>query len=68
MIKRGDVLMLGITSGVIGGLTGGLLLGIGMNLVVSGVHAGWLLVLPAAPASGLFGWMLARRLAKDLGA
>jgi hypothetical protein len=66
MVKRGDLLMLGITSGVIGGLTGGLLLGIGMNLVVNGANAGWILMLPAAPASGLFGWILARRLAKEL--
>lgn len=66
MVKRGDLLMLGITSGVIGGLTGGLLLGIGMNLVVNGAHGGWILVLPAAPASGLFGWFLARRLAREL--
>jgi hypothetical protein len=66
MVKRGDILMLGITSGVIGGLTAGLLLGVGLNLVVNGAHVGWILVLPAAPVSGLFGWLLARRLAKEL--
>ena len=53
MITRGDILLLGISSGVTGGLIGGLLLGIGLNLVVAGVNIGWLLLLPAAPISGV---------------
>jgi hypothetical protein len=66
MVTRSEILMLGIASGVSGGLIGGLLLGIGMNLVVQGVHIGWLLLLPAAPASALGGWVLAHRLARQL--
>ena len=46
--------------------SGGLLLGIGLNLVVQGVNAGWLLLMPAAPLSGLIGWILARKLARQL--
>jgi len=67
MIKRADILMLGIAAGVSGGLIGGLMLGLGMNLVVQGANIGWLLLLPAAPASALGGWILARRLARQLG-
>jgi len=66
MINRGDIILLGLTAGVSGGLIGGLLLGIGMNLVVAGVNIGWLLLVPAAPLSGVVGWVLARRLAKQL--
>jgi hypothetical protein len=66
MITRGDMLMLGIASGVTGGLVGGMLLGVGMFLAANGANAGWLLMLPAAPASGLIGWLLARRLARQL--
>lgn len=66
MISRGDILMLGISAGVTGGLIGGLLLGIGMNLIVAGANIGWLLLLPAAPLSGVVGWILARRLAAQL--
>ncbi|WP_237182866.1 hypothetical protein [Roseomonas marmotae] len=50
-----------------GSLVGGLMLGIGLGLVVNNVHAGWLLVLPAAPISGLLGYWLARRLARQAG-
>lgn len=67
MISRGDILMLGIGAGVSGGLVGGIMLGIGMNLIVQGANAGWLLLLPAAPASGVVGWIMGRRLAKQLG-
>jgi hypothetical protein len=66
VINRGDILMLGIASGVTGGLTGGMMLGIGMDLIVNGQPWGWLLMLPGAPASALFGWLLARRLARQL--
>ena len=66
MISRGDLLMLGISSGVTGGLIGGMMLGIGMFLAAHGANIGWLLMLPAAPASALIGWLLARRLARQL--
>jgi hypothetical protein len=66
MISRGDLLMLGIASGVTGGLIGGMMLGVGMFLAASGANIGWLIMLPAAPASGLIGWILARRLARQL--
>ena len=66
MINRGDILMLGLSAGVSGSLLGGLLLGIGMNLIMAGANIGWLLLLPAAPAAGLLGYLLARRLARQL--
>ena len=62
MITRSDIIWLGLSSGVAGGLVGGLLLGIGLNLVVQGLNVGWLLLMPAAPLSGLTGWLLARQL------
>ena len=67
MITRGDILWLGIASGVSGGLIGGMMLGIGMDLVVNGQPLGWLIMLPGAPASGLVGWIMGRRLAAQLG-
>ena len=66
MITRPDLLMLGISSGVSGSLIGGLMLGVGLNLVAAGVHIGWLLLLPAGPAGALVGWIMARRLARQL--
>jgi hypothetical protein len=66
MVSRGEIVMLGIASGVSGGLIGGLMLGIGMNLVIQGVHIGWLLLLPAAPVSAVVGWFMGRRLAAQL--
>ena len=66
MIKRSDVVMLGLSAGVTGSLLGGMMLGLGMALVMAGANIGWLLVLPAAPAGGVAGWMLARRLARDV--
>ena len=63
---RSDILVLGLTAGVVGSLVGGLMLGVGLGLVVQGVHAAWLLVLPAAPASGMFGYLLAKRLVARL--
>ena len=38
----------------------------GLGLAVNGAHAGWLLVLPAAPVAGLIGYLLARKLARQL--
>ncbi len=66
MIKRGDIIWLGVSSGVTGGLIGGMLLGIGIAMMIEGVYAGLLLVCIGGPASGLIGWLLARRLAKQL--
>jgi hypothetical protein len=66
MITRGDLLWLGIASGVCGGLIGGLMLGIGMSLVVDGQPIGLMLIVPGAPASGIVGWLMARRLAREL--
>ena len=66
MVTREEILILGLTAGVLGSLVGGLMLGVGLGLAVQGAHAGWLLVLPAAPASGMLGYVLARRLARKV--
>ena len=66
MITRGDIIWLGVSAGVTGGLVGGLMLGIGMALAANGQPLGFLLIVPGAPASGLIGWILARRLAGQL--
>ena len=66
MIKRSDIIYLGLASGVIGCLVGGMMLGVGMSLIIGGAPIGWLLLLPAAPVGGIPGWMLAKRLAKQL--
>ncbi|WP_246526381.1 hypothetical protein [Plastoroseomonas hellenica] len=64
MVTREEILVLGLTAGVMGSLVGGLMLGVGLGLAVQGAHIGWLLVLPAAPLSGIIGYLLARRLAR----
>jgi hypothetical protein len=66
MVTRSDLLMLGITAGVSGSLIGGVMLFAGMSLIVSGAVIGWVLLIPAAPASAVIGWLMARRLAKQL--
>jgi hypothetical protein len=66
MVTREEILVLGLTAGVVGSLVGGLMLGIGMGLVVNGAHIGWLLVLPAAPVAGGLGYLLGRKLAKKV--
>jgi F0F1-type ATP synthase assembly protein I len=66
MIKRGDIIWLGISAGVMGSLIGGMMLGIGMDLIVNAQPWGWLLLLPGAPASAVPGWLLARKLARQL--
>jgi hypothetical protein len=66
MVTRADILVLGLTAGVIGCLVGGMLFGIGMGLVVQRVHMGWLLILPSAPLAGGIGYLLARKLARKL--
>ncbi len=66
MINRGEIIWLGVSAGVIGSLVGGMMLGIGMDLIVNGQPWGWLLMLPGAPVSAIPGWLLARRLARQL--
>ena len=66
MITRGDILWLGIASGTTGGLIGGTMLGVGMGLLVNGQPWGFLLLVVGAPASALVGWLLSRRLARQL--
>ncbi|HQT78596.1 MAG: hypothetical protein B7Z80_18345 [Rhodospirillales bacterium 20-64-7] len=66
MITRSEIIWLGVSAGVMGSLIGGMMLGIGMDLIVNGQPLGWLLTLPGAPASALPGWLLARKLARNL--
>ena len=66
MITRSDLLMLGISAGVTGGMIGGLMLGLGLALIGQGANIGLLLIVPAAPASALIGWIMARKLARRL--
>jgi len=66
MINRSDIIWLGVASGVTGGLVGGMMLGIGMDLIVNGAPVGWLLMLPGAPMSAVPGWLLARKLARQV--
>ncbi len=65
-VTREEILVLGLTAGVVGSLVGGLTLYAGLALVVAGSHAGWILALPAAPLGGALGYILARRLAARL--
>ena len=66
MVTREEILVLGLTAGVIGSLVGGMMLGVGMGLIAGGAHIGWLLALPGAPAGGVIGYLLARRLARQI--
>lgn len=66
MVSRSEIIWLGVSAGVMGCLVGGMMLGIGMDLIVNGQPLGWLLLLPGAPVSALPGWMLARKLARQL--
>jgi hypothetical protein len=66
MITRSDIIWLGIAAGVTGSLVGGMMLGIGLGLIVNGQPWGWLLLLPAAPVAAIPGWLLARKLARQL--
>jgi hypothetical protein len=66
MITRSDIIWLGVAAGVTGSLVGGMMLAIGMDLIVNGQVWGWVLLLPAAPAAALPGWLLARKLAAQL--
>jgi hypothetical protein len=66
MITRSDIIWLGVSAGVIGSLVGGMMLGVGLSLIMNGQPWGWLLMLPGAPTSALPGWLLARKLVKQL--
>lgn len=66
MVTRADILVLGLTAGVVGCLVGGMMFGLGMGLVAQRAHIGWLLVLPSAPVAGMLGYVLARKLARKL--
>jgi hypothetical protein len=66
MIKRSDVIWLGVSASVTGCLVGGMMLGIGMDLIVNGQPWGWLLLAPGPPVSAVPGWLLARALARRL--
>lgn len=66
VVSRGDIVWLGISSAVIGCLVGGMMLGIGMDLIVTGQPLGWLLMLPGAPVAAIPGWLLGMRLARQL--
>ena len=41
------------------------MLGVGLAMVMQGAYAGMLLICVGAPCSGLIGWLMARRLAKQ---
>jgi len=66
MVTRGDIIWLGISSGVTGGLIGGAMLGIGMDLMVRGQPFGFIPIIIGGPASAIIGWLLSRRLARQL--
>jgi hypothetical protein len=66
MVKREDIIWLGVSAAVTGSLVGGLLLGIGLGMVVNHIYGGFVLIIPGAPVSGLIGWLLARRLARQV--
>jgi hypothetical protein len=66
MVTRGDIIWLGVAAGVTGSLVGGMMLGIGMDLIVNSQPWGWLLLLPAAPVAALPGWLLGRKLSRQL--
>ncbi len=63
MVRRSDIVWLGISTSVAGALVGGLMLGVGMDLVANKANIGFLLIIPGAPAAGLVGWLFSRRLA-----
>jgi hypothetical protein len=66
MARPSDILWLGVAAGVAGGLVGGMMLGIGMDLVVNGQPLGLIPVCIGGPCSALIGWLMSRRLARQL--
>ena len=63
---REEILLLGLSAGVLGAMVGGLMLAVGLGMVSQNAHAGWVLVLPAAPIAGWIGYALAKRTLKRL--
>jgi len=61
MLKRSEIIWLGISSAVSGALVGGFLLGLGLSLAGNGQPIGLLFIVPAAPVAGGIGWLIARR-------
>lgn len=66
MLTRRDVIWLGIASALSGSVVGGVVLAIGIALVLGGQPAGIVLVCAGAPLSMLIGWLLGRRLAREV--
>lgn len=66
MVNRGEIVWLGVSAGVTGALLGGLMLGVGMDLLANGQPLGLLLMVPGAPVAAIPGWLMARRLARQL--
>jgi len=66
MVTRQDIIWLGVSAAVTGALVGGLMLGIGLAMVVNRIWGGFVFIIPGAPAAGLIGWILARRLAAQV--
>ncbi len=66
MVNRGEIVWLGLASGVTGGIIGGSMLGIGIAMMLEGAYVGLLLICIGGPCAGLPGWLMARRLAKQL--
>ena len=66
MITRSDIIWLGVSSAVGGALVGGLLLGIGLAMAVDKQPLGLLFITPGVPAAGAIGWVLSRRLARQV--
>ena len=66
MVSRSEIVWLGVSAAVSGCLIGGMMLGVGLDLILNGQPLGWIIMLPGAPVSAIPGWVLARRLAREL--
>jgi len=66
MGMREEILLLGLSAGILGALVGGLMLAVGLGMVTQNAHAGWVLVIPAAPVAGWIGYALGKRTLKRL--
>ncbi|WP_232480008.1 MULTISPECIES: hypothetical protein [Roseomonas] len=63
---REEILLLGLSAGVLGALVGGLMLAVGLGMVTQNAHAGWVLVIPAGPIAGWIGYAMGKRTLKRL--
>ena len=66
MVTREEIVTLGIAASLSGSVVGGIMLGAGIALALGGRLAGLALVCAAAPVSVLIGWLMGRRLARDM--